>query len=80
MRPNLPLVPLDESLCEQAFVNIVQNAYDAMGANGGRLRVQVRRSRASGRTAATLKASKCVSKIPDRAFRWSCGSRSSTRS
>lgn len=32
---NLPLVPLDEGLCEQAFVNIVQNAYDAMGAEGG---------------------------------------------
>jgi two-component system, NtrC family, sensor histidine kinase HydH len=46
---SLPLVPLDESLCEQAFVNIVHNAYDAMGASGGRLRVQVRRSRASGR-------------------------------
>jgi len=25
--PDLPLVPLDESLCEQAFLNIVQNAY-----------------------------------------------------
>jgi signal transduction histidine kinase len=46
---SLPLVPLDESLCEQAFVNIVQNAYDAMGASGGKLRVQVRRSQASGR-------------------------------
>lgn len=32
---NLPLVPMDEGLCEQAFVNIVQNAYDAMDANGG---------------------------------------------
>jgi len=47
--PNLPLVPLDESLCEQAFVNIVQNAYDAMGAGGGALRVKVRRSQAPGR-------------------------------
>jgi two-component system, NtrC family, sensor histidine kinase HydH len=47
--PSLPQVPLDESLCEQAFVNIVQNAYDAMGASGGRLRVQVRKSRANGR-------------------------------
>src|SRR5579863_8358997 len=46
---NLPLVPLDESLSEQAFVNIVQNAYDAMGAEGGRLRVTVRRSEAGGR-------------------------------
>src|SRR6202521_5420821 len=42
--PALPLVPLDESLCEQAFVNLVQNAYDAMGASGGMLRVQARKS------------------------------------
>src|SRR5579862_4365549 len=34
-QPRLPLVPLDEGLCEQAFLNIVQNAYDAMGAEGG---------------------------------------------
>jgi nitrogen-specific signal transduction histidine kinase len=44
----LPLVPLDESLCEQAFLNIVQNAYDAMSASGGVLRVNVRRVRANG--------------------------------
>ena len=31
----LPRVELDESLCEQAFVNLIQNAYDAMGADGG---------------------------------------------
>jgi nitrogen-specific signal transduction histidine kinase len=36
----LPLVPLDESLCEQAFLNLVQNAYEAMEA-GGTLRVEV---------------------------------------
>jgi two-component system sensor histidine kinase HydH len=46
---NLPPVPLDESLCEQAFVNIVQNAYDAMGGDGGMLRVRVRKSQAEGR-------------------------------
>jgi two-component system sensor histidine kinase HydH len=51
---DLPLVPLDESLCEQAFVNIVQNAYDAMGATGGTLRVQVRKSRASNRDGGSL--------------------------
>ncbi|MGA8340316.1 MAG: ATP-binding protein [Candidatus Sulfotelmatobacter sp.] len=45
----LPLVPLDESLCEQAFVNIVQNAYDAMGASGGMLRVHARKSSAATR-------------------------------
>ena len=46
---NLPQVPLDESLCEQAFVNIVQNAYDAMGSAGGSLRASVAKSRAPGR-------------------------------
>jgi nitrogen-specific signal transduction histidine kinase len=47
--PSLPLVSLDESLCEQAFVNIVQNAYDAMGTTGGMLRVRVRQANAAGR-------------------------------
>ena len=41
----LPLVPLDESLCEQAFLNLVQNAYEAMqdqdDDHGGTLRVSV---------------------------------------
>jgi two-component system sensor histidine kinase HydH len=37
---NLPLVPLDESLCEQAFFNLVQNAYQAMEEDGGTLRVE----------------------------------------
>jgi len=32
---NLPSVPLDESLCEQAFFNLAQNAYQAMEENGG---------------------------------------------
>jgi signal transduction histidine kinase len=52
--PRLPLVPMDESLCEQAFVNIVQNAYDAMGASGGMLRVHVNRSLARGRDGAGI--------------------------
>jgi two-component system sensor histidine kinase HydH len=43
----LPLVPLDESLCEQAFLNLVQNAYEAMQDqdkdkdHGGTLQVDV---------------------------------------
>ncbi|MFZ0761195.1 MAG: ATP-binding protein [Candidatus Sulfotelmatobacter sp.] len=41
---DLPLVPLDESLCEQAFVNLIQNAYDAMGSHGGILRVRAARA------------------------------------
>ncbi len=48
-QPNLPAVALDEGLAEQAFVNIVQNAYDAMSDKGGTLRVQARRSRQNAR-------------------------------
>ncbi len=36
---NLPRVPLDEALCEQAFVNLIQNAYDAMANSEGILRL-----------------------------------------
>lgn len=45
----LPLVPLDESLCEQAFLNLIQNAYEAMEENGGTLRVEVRTAVRRGR-------------------------------
>ena len=47
--PDLQTVPLDESLVEQAFLNIVQNAYDAMSSGGGVLRVRVRNSESAGR-------------------------------
>jgi two-component system, NtrC family, sensor histidine kinase HydH len=46
---DLPLVPLDEGLAEQAFVNIIQNAYDAMNNHGGVLRVTAERSRHNSR-------------------------------
>jgi len=46
---NLPLVPLDEGLCEQAFLNLVQNAYEAMGSQGGTLRVEVLAAQSDGR-------------------------------
>ena len=52
--PGLPLVPMDESLCEQAFVNIVQNAYDAMGVGGGVLRVHARKSWARARNGGSV--------------------------
>ncbi len=51
---DLPLVPLDESLCEQAFVNIVQNAYDAMSASGGLLRAEVRHGQVNNRDAGII--------------------------
>lgn len=47
--PNLPSIPLDEGLAEQAFVNLIQNAYDAMGSAGGILRVSAVRSSSGDR-------------------------------
>ena len=47
---DLPLIPLDESLCEQAFVNLIQNAYDAMGNGGGTLRVSAARANGAVRS------------------------------
>ena len=38
---DLPLVPIDEGLCEQAFINLVQNAHEAMEERGGTLGVEV---------------------------------------
>jgi nitrogen-specific signal transduction histidine kinase len=52
---DLPTLPLDESLCEQAFVNIIQNAYDAMGGEGGRLSVAAEISRSLGRDGIELR-------------------------
>jgi two-component system, NtrC family, sensor histidine kinase HydH len=46
---SLPEVAIDEGLCEQAFVNLIQNAYDAMGADGGTLRLTVNPADRSGR-------------------------------
>jgi signal transduction histidine kinase len=41
--------PLDENLCEQAFINLAQNAYEAMGDAGGTLRVQASAASSDGR-------------------------------
>ncbi len=46
---DLPLVPLDDNLCEQAFLNLVQNAYEAMGNDGGNFRIAVAAARSNGR-------------------------------
>jgi len=52
---DLPLVPLDENLCEQVFLNLVQNAYEAMGEDGGALRVKVSNARSNGRQGVRVK-------------------------
>lgn len=47
--PNVPMVPLDEGLAEQAFVNLIQNAHDAMGSAGGTLRLTVATAKSANR-------------------------------
>jgi two-component system sensor histidine kinase HydH len=63
----LPLVPLDESLCEQAFLNLVQNAYEAMQDNsdGGALLVEVRRATKNGREGMELRLADTGPGVPD---------------
>jgi len=38
---DLPNAAVDENLCEHVFVNLIQNAYDAMSESGGRLRIAI---------------------------------------
>ncbi len=63
----LPLVPLDESLCEQAFLNLVQNAYEAMQErdNGGTLRVGVERVIRNGRDGVELRIADTGPGVPE---------------
>ena len=42
-------VPVDSGLCEQVFLNLVMNAYEAMDAQGGKLRVSIRAANFRGR-------------------------------
>lgn len=46
---NLPDLPLDERLCEQVFVNLALNAYEAMAPEGGTLRVSIAAAEKDGR-------------------------------
>jgi two-component system, NtrC family, sensor histidine kinase HydH len=66
----LPLVPLDESLCEQAFLNLVQNAYEAMQDqdedHGGTLRVEVQRAPQSEREGVELRIADTGPGVPDK--------------
>jgi len=45
----LPPVPVDAELCEQVFANLINNAYEAMGSGGGKLRVSTHRVQLKGR-------------------------------
>ena len=46
---NLPDVPVDEKFCEQVFVNLIQNGYEAMGESGGELQVSLASADRGGR-------------------------------
>ena len=61
----LPLVPLDESLCEQAFLNLVQNAYEAMEDHGGILRVEVQPATKDEREGVELRLADTGTGVPD---------------
>ena len=51
----LPDLPLDRDLAEQVFTNLVLNAYEAMAAQGGRLRVHVAAAESDGRRGIEVK-------------------------
>ncbi|MGD0507381.1 MAG: ATP-binding protein [Terriglobales bacterium] len=63
----LPLVPLDESLCEQAFLNLVQNAYEAMQDKdqGGTLRVDVQPASENDREGVQLRLADSGPGVPE---------------
>jgi len=63
----LPPVPLDESLCEQAFLNLVQNAYEAMqdAGHAGTLRVEVRPTTQNDRKGVELRLADTGPGVPE---------------
>jgi len=61
----LPPVPLDESLCEQAFLNLVQNAYEAMEDHGGTLRVEVQLTTQNDREGVELRLADTGPGVPE---------------
>src|ERR1700730_5191418 len=66
----LPLVPLDESLCEQAFLNLVQNAYEAMQDENvdhdGTLRVEVQPAIQNDREGVELRLADTGPGVPEK--------------
>jgi signal transduction histidine kinase len=45
---DLPMVRMDDRLCEQVFQNLALNAYEAMEPDGGKLRVEISAARRAG--------------------------------
>jgi two-component system sensor histidine kinase HydH len=61
---DLPPAQLDENLCEQAFVNLIQNAYEAMGNEGGTLRVRVSKATRNDRPGVEIRVEDTGPGIP----------------
>jgi signal transduction histidine kinase len=61
---DVALVPLDENLCEQVFLNLVQNAYEAMGDNGGTFTVTVSDANSNGRRGVQVRLKDSGSGVP----------------
>ena len=51
---NLPPVAVDAQLCEQVFINLVTNAYQAMDGQGGVLRVEIAPESSSGKAGVAI--------------------------
>lgn len=64
--PGLPQVALDESLAEQAFVNLIQNAYEAMDEKGGgTLRVDAASATQESRNGVRVRITDTGPGVPD---------------
>src|ERR1035437_822081 len=61
----LPLVPLDASPCEHAFLTLVQNAYEAMEDHGGTLRVEVQPATQNDREGVELRLADTGPGVPE---------------
>jgi two-component system, NtrC family, sensor histidine kinase HydH len=61
---DLPPAGVDENLCEQVFVNVIQNAYDAMSETGGRLRISIASATRGERQGVEVRVSDSGSGIP----------------
>jgi len=61
----LPLIPLDEGLFEQALINLVQNAHEAMEERGGILRVEVARATQNNNEGIVIRLADNGPGIPD---------------
>ena len=63
--PGLPPAMIDEGLCEQVFVNLIQNAYEAMGENGGELQVEISKAWSEGRNVIEVRLDDSGPGIPE---------------